>query len=84
MRTIPRRARERCRRAVWALAAITPRRRTGPGPDHPESVTAGLAEASEQWLAALDALLWPRQARTRRRGLLFFSRTGGGENRRPS
>jgi len=74
MRTIARRACRRCRRAVRALAAIIPRRRTGPGPGHPESVTAGLAEASEQLLAALDAELWPRQARARRRGLLLFSR----------
>ncbi len=34
----------------------------GPGPLHPESMTAELAEADEEMLAELDYLLWPQQA----------------------
>lgn len=32
----------------------------GPPPRHPESVTAELPEAHEEWLAALAADFWPR------------------------
>jgi hypothetical protein len=34
----------------------------GPGPLHPESMTAELAEADEEMLAELDFLLWPQQS----------------------
>ncbi len=34
----------------------------GPGPRHPESTTVLLDPADEDWLAQLDAELWPADA----------------------
>jgi hypothetical protein len=38
------------------------RRPCGPGPLHPESMTAELPDADEEMLAFFDCQLWPRQA----------------------
>lgn len=51
--------RARIRGAAARLHLVRP---AGPGPYHPESMTVGLAPEDEEWLAALDAALWPDDA----------------------
>jgi hypothetical protein len=49
---------------VWVCrvaARLRLLRPNGPGPLHPESMTAELAEADEEMLAELDFLLWLHQ-----------------------
>ena len=55
----------RLRGAATCLCLCKP---AGPGPGHPESMTTELAAAAEDWLTALDATLWPRQAAPGRLG----------------
>jgi hypothetical protein len=47
------------RRLAVRLRLLCP---NDPGPLHPESMTAELAEADEEMLAELDFLLWPQQS----------------------
>ncbi len=64
----PHRSRETGRVLRGAVVRLRLRRPAGPGPGHPESLTGQLGAAAEDWLAALDAALWPRQAAPGRPG----------------
>jgi hypothetical protein len=54
--------------AARLRARLLPGRLAGPGPLHPESLTADLAPADEDWLAGVDRDLWSRRARPGRLG----------------
>jgi hypothetical protein len=67
------------RAVIWArvrgaAVRLRLRRPAGPGPGHPESMTAVLGAAAESWLAAVDAALWPRQAEPGRLGADYSCR----------
>ncbi|MBO0817530.1 MAG: hypothetical protein J2P30_20570 [Actinobacteria bacterium] len=64
---------------IWArlrgaAVRVRLRRPAGPGPDHPESMTAELDDAAEALLAWLDVVLWPGQAAPGRLGADYTCR----------